>query len=84
MSKNKLEKLKISILRPSGNDTALVKGLFTIEERKEINNLIMQKYSNVEQVGFYDFDGKQITLEMAGGEFCGNALRSTAYLHRGK
>lgn len=71
-----------SILRPGGNDTALVRGALPMKEKQRINNLIMKRYPNVEQVGFYYFDSKTNLnkLEMAGGEFCGNALRSLAYL----
>lgn len=82
--KNKLTKTKyeITILRPGGNDTALVKGIVRKSFRKKINDEIMKKYSNVEQVGFYAFDKKRnlARLEMAGGEFCGNATRSLSYL----
>lgn len=72
-------KYKILILRPGGNDTALVKGIVPKNERREINDQIMNQFSNIEQVGFYK-DGKRAKLEMAGGEFCGNATRSLAYL----
>ena len=72
----------ITILRPGGNDTALVQGIdYSPEERKAINDAIMESYTNVEQVGFYDTtDPKKPTLIMAGGEFCGNATRSVALL----
>ncbi len=69
----------ITILRPGGNDTALVPGLnWTKIEMKLINDRIMNLYKNVEQVGFIDL--KKPELQMAGGEFCGNATRSAAYL----
>lgn len=69
----------ITILRPGGNDTALVPGINRLQkERKVINDAIMKKYKNVEQVGFIDLSEPE--LQMAGGEFCGNATRSTAYL----
>ena len=42
--------------------------------------MIMQKESNIEQVGFVEF-GKEPELEMAGGEFCGNATRSAAHYY---
>jgi diaminopimelate epimerase len=65
---------------PGGNDTALVLG---IEEdaakRKLINDEIMAKHPNVEQVGFISTDANSPTLIMAGGEFCGNAARSAAW-----
>lgn len=68
---------------PGGNDTALVYGSdYTQEQKKRINDAIMHKHSNVEQVGFVDLT-KEPELQMAGGEFCGNATRSAAnlYLH---
>ncbi len=82
---NKLDKNQYSftILRPSGNDTMLIKGLVKDPiEKKLINDQMMSLYPNVEQVGFYEFNPKTntATLEMAGGEFCGNALRSLAFL----
>lgn len=80
--KKTLSKYKTSIIRPGGNDTALVKGIVSETDKKNINNSIMQSFPNVEQVGFYEYDAKnsKATLEMAGGEFCGNATRSLAYL----
>ena len=72
-------KIKITILRPAGNDTALVEGIPAKKDRKRINDQIMQLFPNVEQVGFYKTNGIP-RLEMAGGEFCGNATRSFAYL----
>lgn len=77
-----LSNYKISILRPGGNDTALVEGIVNKTDRKAINNSLMQSFPNVEQVGFYKYDAKnsKAVLEMAGGEFCGNATRSLAYL----
>ncbi len=43
----------------------------------------MVKYPTIEQVGFYSTIGP--SLEMAGGEFCGNATRSLAfYLLKGR
>ena len=71
------------ICKPGGNDTALVYGSdYTQEQKKRINDAIMAKHSNVEQVGFVDLN-KEPELQMAGGEFCGNATRSAAnlYLH---
>lgn len=73
---------QISILSPAGNITALVKGLVDKKDKKRLNDQIMSRYPLVEQVGFYETDLKDrtATLEMAGGEFCGNATRSLAYL----
>lgn len=71
--------LKVTIIYPSGNETALVEGIpNSREEKKKINDLLMSKFDSVEQVGFYDL--KQKRLEMAGGEFCVNAARAFVYL----
>ena len=81
-SKAKYE-VKYVIAVPGGNDTALVYGTdYTPEQKKKINDAIMAKHSNVEQVGFVD-PNKKPELQMAGGEFCGNATRSAAYLYLG-
>lgn len=72
------------IIRPGGNDTCLYYGLVEDQEkRKRLNDLIMAAYPNVEQVGFIDLNPANPTLMMAGGEFCGNATRSTAWLALG-
>ncbi len=72
--------IQYSVLRPGGNDTALVIGIETdSKRRKAINDQIMSQQSNVEQVGFVNLDPKNAELMMAGGEFCGNATRSTAW-----
>lgn len=69
---------KYTIYRPSGNDTALVERLILKPAlKKQINNAIMVQSPAVEQVGF--IDKKKMQLEMAGGEFCGNATRCAAY-----
>lgn len=66
------------ICKPGGNDTALVYGKeYTPEQKKQINDAIMKKHANVEQVGFIDLT-QEPELQMAGGEFCGNATRSAA------
>lgn len=63
---------------PCGNDTALVEGSNIGEQTKKIlNDKIMSTHSNIEQVGFISLD--KFKLDMAGGEFCGNATRSAAY-----
>ena len=70
--------IKYKIYEPCGNDTALVLGTnYTPEEMKNINDFIMNKHKNVEQVGFIDTIRKE--LIMAGGEFCGNATRCAAF-----
>ena len=67
-------KIKYKVYNPAGNITALVIGdNYSLEERKIINNKIMEEDSRVEQVGFVSDAEKRLT--MAGGEFCGNATR---------
>lgn len=61
-----------------GNYTALVEGLnFSNEIKKIINDRIIEANKKVEQVGFIQKCG-EYKLIMAGGEFCGNAIRSSA------
>ncbi|MBI5356887.1 hypothetical protein HZB78_04770 [Candidatus Collierbacteria bacterium] len=72
-------KIKITILNPGGNITALVEGANRPNvERKIINDKILAKFPKVEQVGFIDYSPTR--LVMAGGEFCGNATRCAAFL----
>ena len=78
-----MKKIKYSIYRPSGNDTAIVLGnSYNNEQKKVINDYIMNVNKNVEQVGFINTNGK-FELDMAGGEFCGNATRSAIYNYLG-
>lgn len=73
--------LSFSICRPGGNNTCLIeKVIGDPKQRKEINDLAMRFYPDVEQVGFVNLDKDDYRLIMAGGEFCGNATRSTAWL----
>jgi len=70
-------KVKYSIYNPAGNITSLVFGdEYNLKQRKQINDAIMKKELNVEQVGF--LSKEKIKLTMAGGEFCGNATRCAA------
>ena len=72
--------LGFTVFKPAGNDTGLFPGI--IREgalRKRIGDNLQRIYPNVEQVGFVNLDPKNAELMMAGGEFCGNATRSTAY-----
>ena len=63
-----------------GNKTALVEGdNIDKSTRKKINDKIMNQNSDIEQVGFVS--RKEFKLTMAGGEFCGNATRGTAYYY---
>src|SRR5258705_141587 len=73
---------QITILRPAGNDQLLVRGIVAKKYRRAINDRLIAQFPNVEQVSFYSFNKKTNTakLKLAGGEFCGNATRSLAYL----
>jgi len=82
--KEKEPKLNSSIpfivMKPGGNDTVLFMEIIEdSKQRKKLNDVIMKFYPNAEQVGFVAL-GKDPRLLMAGGEFCGNATRSTAWL----
>lgn len=73
-----IPKIEYKILNPGGNKTALVKSTnFTDKQKCLINRLIMEKYFEVEQVGFLSNETNR--LEMAGGEFCMNATRCAVY-----
>lgn len=78
-----MKKIQYITYIPAGNDTAFVlKRGYTQEQKKKINDAIMKEESNIEQVGFVEL-GKEPELEMAGGEFCGNATRSAAHFYLG-
>lgn len=69
-----MEEIKYKILNPGGNKTGLVEGInFSNQEKKKINDDILNQNADVEQVGFLDKQNRR--LEMAGGEFCVNATR---------
>lgn len=73
-----LGKIEYKIFNPGGNITALIKGCdYDTNQKKLINRMIMEKYSQVEQVGF--LSNKTNRLEMSGGEFCANATRCAVY-----
>lgn len=82
--KNEIEELNYKILNPGGNKTALVYGNeYTNFQKNLINKFIMEKSSQVEQVGFLSNTTNH--LEMAGGEFCINATRCAIWEYlRGK
>lgn len=74
-----LEKIKYITFVPGGNKTALVLG-DNYSKRNMINDFIMEEDSTIEQVGFLNTNGKY-ELQMAGGEFCGNATRSSIFYY---
>ena len=62
------------IYNPNGNITAIVlDDKYSKQEKKKINDEIMKKEKEVEQVGF--ISNTEFKLTMAGDEFCGNATR---------
>jgi len=73
--------IKVVCIRSGGNDTALcIKNVESLDERKKLNDFLMECYPNIEQVGFINTDINNAELTMAGGEFCGNATRSSAWI----
>lgn len=74
--------MKVTILRPGGNDQLIIDGIVAKKQKRSINDSMINKFPNVEQVSFYKYNSKtnRARLELAGGEFCGNATRSLAYL----
>jgi diaminopimelate epimerase len=76
----------VTIADPAGNITALIEAAgespaaWTDEERQHIVRRVMREHPQVEQSGFVipgsTETGRLWRLEMAGGEFCGNAARS--------
>ena len=79
--------IRYSIFDPTGNITALAEGDVPVEDRPSVAAKIMALHPEVEQVGFVRFlsgeEGNtcQIDLQMAGGEFCGNASMCAAGLY---
>ena len=71
-----------SIVRPGGNDTAVVWDNVTRQQQAAIASLIQKTYPGIEQVMFVERNPEtgKIRGQMAGGEFCGNATRSLGYL----
>jgi diaminopimelate epimerase len=69
-----------NIYSPGGNDTALVLGIIDDKIlKKRINNSIQEEHPNIEQVGFTQQINDEYVLDMAGGEFCGNATMAAIY-----
>jgi diaminopimelate epimerase len=76
-------KLKYHVINPGGNTTAIMLGNFTKKLKVKINTQILKMDPIIEQVGFWvkpKDKNNDARLEMAGGEFCGNALRSLGAL----
>lgn len=78
------DRIQAAILNPAGNRTAFVLTPTAPEERPLIAaRLMAEPELRIEQVGFSvpPRHGGAVRIEMAGGEFCGNALRSAGYYH---
>ena len=63
---------------PSGNITLFVLNQIAPEDRKRVNEILLAKEKDAEQVACLSINGNQTTVQMMGGEFCGNATRSSA------
>lgn len=72
--------MNIFLYNPTGNRTILVEGPVPDEDRKTFAEDLMAKEPSAEQLGFLlpGDDDADLVLEMAGGEFCGNASMSAA------
>ena len=68
------------LYNPTGNITALVDSFVPEFNQPNIASEILDAEPSCEQVGFLSegINGADITLRMAGGEFCGNATMCTA------
>lgn len=78
------ERLRYSILDPTGNITALVESAVEVSRQPSVAASLMAHHPEVEQVGFVGYEsveGVDAQLRMAGGEFCGNASISAAALY---
>ena len=77
-------KFTVVMADPAGNRTAIVRSGVPKADRQEIAEAILADPAlKAEQVGFETrplYGGDLGRLEMAGGEFCGNAARSYGYL----
>lgn len=71
---------RVVIASPSGNDTALVFDKIDRTEQGPLSKLIQKNYPSTEQVMYVEHHGDKPFGQMAGGEFCGNAARSLAFV----
>ena len=76
--------LKYKVCDPSGNITILVTDEVSKEKRIEVADKLLKLEPTGQQVGFIsNGDGTcDLEINMAGGEFCGNAMLSGAALYK--
>lgn len=65
-------------VNPSGNITLFILDPIAPEDRKRVNDFLLTKEKDAEQCACLGMDGNTPKVEMLGGEFCGNASRSSA------
>lgn len=78
-----MRELKFAKLLPGGNTTILVLDRLPRKYQPSIARTIMALHGDCEQVGFLEPPTNSqalFRLQMMGGEFCGNATRSAAWL----
>ena len=75
-----MKKINYAIIKPSGNVTAVVYTACKRDDYCLINAEILKREKDCEQVVFIKKFNKRFALvEMAGGEFCGNAVRAVMF-----
>lgn len=76
--------MKYKVCDPSGNITILVIDEVAKENRIEVAEKLLKLEPTGQQVGFVSFsdDTCDLKIDMAGGEFCGNAMLSGAALYK--
>lgn len=80
------DNISFHYINPTGNITILVDSPVSREDYINTAADLSKKYPLCEQVGYisYEVNGAHIRLDMAAGEFCGNATMSTAALYARK
>lgn len=72
-------KIQYIVANPSGNVTILVLSPVAKKLHSILAERLLQQDTVAEQVGYLTLDeGKPLRVDMMGGEFCGNASRSSA------
>lgn len=68
--------IKYNLLNPAGNMTIIVTTPVKENDRRFVADALMKAEPSSEQVGFLESN----VLNMAGGEFCGNATRCASFI----